>query len=174
MRIAATVTLILALAASAASGADTLTPAKRADIARLISMTGGSNIAGQFAAIASKQFFTMLKASQPQIPDRAIAVMEREMNALFTEQIDAPGGLTEMVIPIYDRHFTHEELRGIIAFYETPAGRKAITVLPQVMQESMLAGQRWGQALGPEIERRVLQALRREGLLPPPKPAKGA
>jgi hypothetical protein len=173
MRLAATLSLVLALAAPAIAAADPLTPAKRADIARLIAMAGGSNIAGQFAAIASRQFFGMLKASQPQIPDRAIAIMEREMNILFTEQLDAPGGLTEMVVPIYDRHFTHEELRGIIAFYETPVGRKAITVLPQVMQESMLAGQRWGQALGPEIERRVLQALRREGLLPGPRPAPG-
>jgi len=37
------------------------------------------------------------------------------MNVLFTEQLHASGGLTEMVVPIYDRHCKHEELRGIIA-----------------------------------------------------------
>lgn len=165
--------LLLALVAAGPSRADPLTPEKRADIARLISMTGGANIAGQFASVASKQMFGLLKASQPQIPERAISVMEREMTALFTERINAPGGLTEMVVPIYDRHFTHEDLRGLIAFYETPVGRKAITVLPLVMQESMQAGQRWGQSLGPEIERRISQALRREGLMPAGKPAPG-
>jgi hypothetical protein len=41
-----------------------------------------------------------------------------------------------------------------------------LEVLPRVLQESMALGQRWGNALVPEIQRRVNQALQREGLLP--------
>ena len=165
--------LVLAVACLSGAAADELTPEKRADILRLIELSGGASTARQFADAASRQMFAILKASRPDIPDRALGIMERELSALFSEKLSAPGGLSEMVIPIYDKYFTHAELRDLLAFYRTPAGQKAITVLPMVLQESMQAGQRWGQSLGPEIERRIVEALRREGVLPAFKPPPG-
>ncbi|MGE3149906.1 MAG: DUF2059 domain-containing protein [Pseudorhodoplanes sp.] len=37
--------------------------------------------------------------------------------------------------PIYAKHLTAVELREIAAFYKTPAGAKALTVMPQVMAD---------------------------------------
>ncbi len=129
-------------------------------------VTGSANIAKQFASASSQQIFQLLKASSPEIPDRALAVMDRELMALFSEKMSAPGGLMDQAIPVYAKYFTHQEIRELLAFYQTPIGKKAILVLPKVVNESMMAGQRWGQSLGPEIEKRVMTALRREGLLP--------
>jgi hypothetical protein len=92
--------------------------------------------------------------------------MDRELMALFSEKMSAPGELIDQVIPVYDKHFTHQEILELLAFYQTPIGKKTILVLPKVTNESMLAGQRWGQSLGPEIERRIINSLTREGLLP--------
>lgn len=146
--------------------ADELTAAKSSDIKRLMDVTGSANIAKQFASATSQQIFQTLKASRPEIPDRALVVMDRELMALFSEKMSAPGGLMDQVIPVYDKYFTHQEILELLAFYQTPIGRKSILVLPNVVNESMMAGQRWGQSLGPEIERRVMTALRQEGLLP--------
>ena len=146
--------------------ADSPDTAKVGDIKRLVDMTGSANIAKQFAAVVSQQFFQTLKASKPEIPDRAITVMDRELMALFSEKLAAPGGLIDQVIPVYDKYFTHQEIKELIAFYETPTGKKAIVVLPKVVNEGIVIGQRWGQSLGPEIEKRVKAALMREGLLP--------
>lgn len=146
--------------------ADDLTPAKLGDIKRLMEVTGSANIANQFAVGTSQQMFKALKAARPDIPERAMAIMEKELVKLFSEKMAASGGLLEQIIPVYHKHFTHPEIRELLAFYQTPIGRKAILVLPQVVQESMVAGQRWGQALGPEIEKRITAALSREGLLP--------
>jgi uncharacterized protein len=55
-------------------------------------------------------------------------------------------------VPIYQKHFSEEEIRETIRFYRSPTGRKVIQTLPMVMQESMAAGQQWGQ----ELARRVL------------------
>ena len=38
-----------------------------------------------------------------------------------------------LLVPIYDKHWTDEDVKGLILFYETPLGQKMITVLPQVM-----------------------------------------
>ena len=163
------------LSATAAAADESLTAEKQADIRRLMEMTGGTNMARQFASASSRQMFQMLKAAQPDIPDRALVVMEQELLGLFTEKMGAPGGLFEQIIPIYHRHLSHAEIRELIAFYESPIGRKTISVMPQVVGESMQAGQRWGLALGPELQRRIRSALAREGLMPadpPVTPAK--
>lgn len=146
--------------------ADELTAAKRSDIRKLIDATGGSQIASRFAAAMTQRMFSTLKAEQPDLPDRALAVVERELADLFTEKVDAPGGLLDDVVPIYSKYFSHAEIKELLAFYQSEVGRKAIAVLPQVANESMLAGQRWGESMGPEIQRRVDAALKKEGLLP--------
>jgi hypothetical protein len=51
--------------------------------------------------------------------------------------------LTELMIPIYDRHFTHVEIKEILFFYETPSGEKLITSQPKIMQDSIGAIQQW-------------------------------
>lgn len=156
---------LLAIAAAPAL-AEELTDAKSGDIRHLMEVTGSTNIARQFAAASSHGIFQALKASRPEVPDRALEVMDHELMALFSEKMSAPGGLMDQVVPVYHRHFTHDEIRELLAFYQTPIGKKAIKVLPQVVSESMAAGRRWGESLGPEIETRVRAALEREGLMP--------
>lgn len=151
------------------SFADELTPEKRADIRQLMETTGASNLAQQFVSAVSQNLFRSLKESRPDVPDRAFEVMNRELTALFSERLQAPDGLLERTIPVYDKYFTHAEIRELLAFYQTRLGRKTIAVLPKVVGESMVLGEKWGESLRPEIESRVAAALRREGLLPPGK-----
>lgn len=151
------------------ASADALTPEKRADIRKLMEITGASNIAQQFVSAASQNLFRSLKEARPDVPDRAFEVMHRELTALFAEKLQAPDGLLERTIPVYDKYFTHAEIRELLAFYQTRLGMKTVAVLPKVVGESMVLGEKWGESLRPEIERRVGAALRREGLLPPGK-----
>lgn len=148
-----------------AAVADELTDAKRNDIKRLMEMTGSTNIAKQFATAISQQMFRTLKSARPDIPERALVIIDRELISLFSEKLTAPGGLVDQVTPVYDRYFTHSEIQDLIAFYQTPTGKKAIQVLPRIVSDSMLAGQRWGQSLNPEIQKRVMEALRKDGLM---------
>ena len=67
-----------------------------------------------------------------------------------------PQSLVALVIPIYDRHFSDEDLKGLIAFYESPLGKKAVAVLPQVVAESQEAGGQWGQELSRKCMEEVL------------------
>lgn len=143
--------------------ADELTSEKTQDIKSLMNVTGG--IAKQFAAASSQQIFQALKTSRSEIPDRALAVIEKELIALFEEKMAAPG-LMEKVISIYDKYYTHEEIRELLAFYQSPVGKKALITMPIVVNESLLAGQIGGQTLGPEMKKRVIAALEKEGLAP--------
>jgi hypothetical protein len=55
----------------------------------------------------------------------------------FAERIDLDAVLEAVYVPLYDRYFEETELREIVAFYRTPAGRKMIAVLPSLMQDGL-------------------------------------
>ena len=157
-------TAILSLCLCQAALADELSAQKRADILRLMEVTGSGNLGLQMAEAFSKNAVLMIKTLQPKVPDRALEAVRKEIMDLVGEKMSGPGGLMEQVLPIYDRNLTHQDIRDILAFYETSAGRKTIQVMPQIMRESMQAGEKLGKTLGPEIERRVSAALKREGV----------
>ena len=153
----------LLLCAALASHADELTDAKRSDIRKLIASTGSDRIAAQFAGAVTQSLAHSLKAAHPDMPERMFAAIRQELTTMFAERMDAPGGMIDRVVPVYHKHFTHEEIRELLAFYQTAIGRKAIDVLPSVVGESTAIGQAWGRGLGPEIRRVVGAALGKEG-----------
>jgi uncharacterized protein len=162
------VKLMLVIALSGFIGmsrADETSDAKTANIKQLVEITGTTRIAEQFANTMSQQMFKLLKTARPDIPDRALTVMQTELMSIFSENIYSTGGLVDQIIPIYSKHFTNAEIEQLLAFYQTPLGQKVIAAMPQVMNESMLAGQQWGQSLRPEIQKRLMLALQKEGLL---------
>ncbi|WP_426688485.1 DUF2059 domain-containing protein [Rhodanobacter ginsengiterrae] len=73
--------------------------------------------------------------------------------------IDANGGqqlLTRMV-PIYQRHFTAEDVSGLLKFYRSPLGQKVITQMPVTMAEGMKVGQAWGRERGQAMIKKLQQ-----------------
>ena len=57
---------------------------------------------------------------------------------------------------VYDKYLTHDEIKGLIRFYETPLGQKTLSVLPQIVSEMQESGNKWGGELGKESMREVL------------------
>lgn len=165
--------VVLSSCLGQAALAEEISASKLADIKQLMEITGSANIAKQFSGMVSQQVFQMLKKNRPDIPAHSVDVMNKELLALFSERMAVPGGLLDQIIPIYDKYFTQAEIKELVAFYQTPIGKKAIAVLPKVVNESMLAGQKWGQSLGPEIDKRVKAVLTKEGLMPTQPPAQG-
>ena len=122
------------LCAAAAGHADDLTDAKRSDIRKLIATTGSDRIADQFAGAVTQSLAHSLKAANPEMPERIFASLRQDLTAMFTEKMNAPDGMIDRVVPVYHKHFTHAEIRELLAFYQTGIGRKAIEVLPRARE----------------------------------------
>jgi uncharacterized protein len=88
--------------------------------------------------------------------DAVMPLLLEGMNARVNEIID-------QIAAIYARNFTAEELREVTAFYRGPTGQKFVQKLPAITQESMVVGQRFGQAVGGEIRARMIDELRKRG-----------
>jgi hypothetical protein len=66
-----------------------------------------------------------------------------------------PDTLVEIIVPIYIKHLDEDTIDGAIAFFESPAGKKFLKAQPEILKESMEAGQKWGA----ESARKTLKAL---------------
>ncbi len=125
---------------------------KEADIVRLLEVTGARNIGNQMIA----QMMQSMEKAAPNLvsgDEKARKFMSR-FREEFVKEVEADD-ISIMVIPIYGRAFTHEEIRGLIQFYESPLGQKVIKTLPQIMQESMAMGQQWGQRIALRVFTRL-------------------
>jgi len=59
--------------------------------------------------------------------------------------------LVELLAPVYFKYLNEADIDGIIAFYNTPIGKKYAENTPAITQESMMVGQEWGMKIGQSI-----------------------
>lgn len=141
--------------------ADELTAEKRADIEHLLAMTNAMAIGTQMGTAAARNVVQTIHTLRPDIPQAVLDLLPAEVMAVIAENKES---LKNEIIPIYDKYFTDAELKQMIQFYSTALGQKAIKVMPSILQEGMAAGQRWGESLGPQINRRIREKLGQKGV----------
>lgn len=135
--------LVFCLLTAAAQAQEPTGPSsKERDIRRLLVLMGSAELGKQVV----DQMFGQFRSSLPDVPAEFWDGMAAELN---------PQGFVELGVPIYDKHFTHDEIRELIAFYQTPIGRKLTAELPAITQESMAAGQKWGEEVAQKVVARL-------------------
>jgi hypothetical protein len=80
-----------------------------------------------------------------------------EFWAEFKKEVRKDGfqDLMDLLVPIYKKHLTEEEIDAITEFYSSEIGRKMIQKFPMISQESMQAGAEWGRKMGIEIDEKL-------------------
>jgi hypothetical protein len=64
---------------------------------------------------------------------------QEEFTAYLTKEVKemTDNIINEHMLNIYDKYFTHEEIKALIKFYKTPAGKKMITTMPAIQKDIM-------------------------------------
>lgn len=83
----------------------------------------------------------------------------RRFKELMPDRINFAEVMEQMFYPIYDRFFTEEELKDLVAFYKSPTGRKSIEVMPQLMQDAV---QRSNKALNAKVMALLTEVMQEE------------
>lgn len=108
------------VAAAPVAAAPVVTAEKRTLIMKFVEVFGTKK--------ALEQNFEMMLEQMPSDkPEEAAKLRERV-------KVDE---ILELLIPVYDRNFSAEELQAFISFYESPNGQKLINTIPVLMQESV-------------------------------------
>ena len=78
-----------------------------------------------------------------------ISESDEKFEKLQKEMID---DLIKLMVPIYKKHFSEEELKQAIELYKTPIGLKIAEKNPVIAKESMQASMQWGMEFGNKIQ----------------------
>jgi hypothetical protein len=115
-----------------------------------------------------------VNAGQQMLRQRGVALdasMQRQMDAMMKGIVDdvravlSVDEMLDAVIPIYQRHFTVDDVNAIIAFQNSPVGKKVMNLQPVMMQESVQALLPLQQRAMPELMKRLNERM--EKVLPP-------
>ena len=149
--------------AQGAAPAQTIAPAFEQDIRRLLDVTGAQKLGEQLANTFMQQFSQSIRASNPNIPPRAMEIAIDVTTKMFKERYPA---LMPKLVAAYAKLLTHDEVRQMLAFYETPLGKRMIEVTPALSQAGAQAGAEWGQAMIPDLQAEMQRRFKAEGLIP--------
>jgi len=142
-----------------------LTQEKKAAIKELLEITGTIQMVELMTNVMIQKMANMMKRSKPNIDPKAFDILNQEVNTILHEELVEKESFQAVFYPIYHKYLTLEEIKGLIQFYKTPLGMKTISVLGKVTQEGLQAGQAWGLSLGPQIQQRVLDRFKKEGII---------
>lgn len=141
--------------------ADELTADKRADIEQLTAISNSAGVSNRMAALFISQWGQLLKEARPDLDSSVMDIIEIETMHILEENM---AELMQQLIPIYDKYLTAADVKDTLHFYASDIGKKWLRVAPEISQDSLLVGQRWGQSLVPLIERRIRQKLREKNI----------
>lgn len=112
----------------------------------LIELSGGADMGVMV-------FENMMMSFRDSFPDVPVEFWDGMADAIETDD------LMDILVPIYRKYFTAEDVDGLIRFYESPLGRKLIERQPDMTRESMVAGEEWGGT----IARKVIDMMAADG-----------
>lgn len=120
---------------------------------------------------ASKQFEAvvpmMVKQLEPILlqmaPGKETEI--KEIAGLIVQRFsERKSEMMEIIAKIYASKLSESEMKDLSAFFSKGSGAAFIAKQPEILTESMAAGQQWGQKIGVEIEQQIRDELQKRGI----------
>lgn len=99
--------------------------------------------------VAMSQMFSMFKQQWTMVDSTTWNELEQEFDGAAISE------LNELLLPVYRKHLTLDEVRQLNAFYASPIGQTLTSKTPIIMQESMQVGQEWGIKIGQDFAKKM-------------------
>src|SRR5712664_1919217 len=111
-------------------------PAKEADIHSLMELVGARDLVQDGASTAIEQSREKLLATVPN-NDKGQAFVNA-FAASYQKRFDVDQ-VTNQLVGSYDKHFTEDEIKGLLQFYGSPLGQKLAAEMPKIGRETQAA-----------------------------------
>jgi uncharacterized protein len=161
-RPARTALLAFALAVSATTGhAQTPEPSANAvalakEIITLKATTAGFDAIGPSVVEKAKAVFLQTNPMLGKDLNEVAAKLRTEYASRFAEPLNTTA-------KTYASKFTEQELKEILAFYKSPAGKKVVVQEPEILQQSMAVVDKWASDLSEEIIIKMRAEMKKRG-----------
>ena len=119
-------------------------PASKENVRTLLEITGSARI----GTILMENMMNSFKQTLTAVPNEFWQDFAAELK---------PDTLINLLIPIYSKHYSNDEILTIIEFYKTPIGKKVIEKTPFITQESYAIGEEWGKKAAEQAIKKLIE-----------------
>jgi len=106
--------------------------------------------------LKSKQMFMQTNFMWQKDLDEVAVIVQKQYDPRLSELVDAAAR-------IYASHFTEQELKDLLAFYQSPLGKKAIAEEPKALDESMNYAGTWADNLSLQVIDSMRAEMKKRG-----------
>jgi hypothetical protein len=157
-RPAVAVAMLIALS-SAAAAQPKPSPAAIEQAQKLIAVTGATNLFDPLIGGVVEQAKLLFLQQNPALGNdlnEVAAKLRTDLAPRFSE-------LTNEMATFYASEFTEQELKDILVFYQSPAGKKLLERQPLVIDRSMRFAQAWANKLSDEVIGKIREEMKKKG-----------
>jgi hypothetical protein len=147
------------LAVTGTARAQQPTPAALALAKELVVLKGGAAMFDPLIPGVIQRVKQSLEPTNPQL----IGQLNEVATMLNQEYAPKRADILNEVAKSYAEHFTEAELKEILAFYKTPAGRKMLAEEPKVIDLSLKAAQDWAVKFSDVVMQRFRVEMKKKG-----------
>jgi len=134
--------------------------AEAVDTARqIIALKGGENIFNTLIPGVIEQGRYMFEQQNPNLGNALREVAGKLRNEFAPRQAE----LNSEVAKVYASRFTEKEMKDLLAFYQSPLGRKLISEEPKAIDQSMTYAQDWARKLSDEVVAKMRVEMKKLG-----------
>lgn len=126
---------------------------------QLIKVTGAAEVFSPLIPGVVEQAKLLYLQQNPDLAKDLNAVAAK----LRKEYAPRLSELITHVARLYVQHFTEAELKQIVAFYQSPVGKKLLAQRPQIVNSSMNYAQDWANKLSDKVMDRMSEEMKKRG-----------
>lgn len=114
-------------------------PATKEDIQRYFDVMHTKEMMANMVDVMAKPMHQMIHEQYMKDKDKLPADFEARMNKRMDDYMkNFPWAeMLDATVPVYQKHFTKNDVDTLVTFYSTPTGQKLIRELPEITAESM-------------------------------------
>jgi hypothetical protein len=125
----------------------------------IVTATGQSHMFDPVIPSVMQQAYTNLLQQNPDLQKPLFETMKTLQPEFQKRQAE----VVDIMANTYASHFSETEMKEILAFYNTTTGKKLVTELPKVAEESLAQARSWGNQLMEQVMARVREEMKKKG-----------
>lgn len=123
----------------------------------LVAMEVQKTIEQSFATVREMQMTQLRNMNLGEKGSEQAQAMQGQIMDMISKELSWDS-LKKDYAQIYAETFTEDELKGLVAFYESPVGRSFVEKQPELIRKSMMLTQKQMYTIMPRIEQMTRQA----------------
>jgi len=125
----------------------------------LIASTGAQSVFNPLIAGVVEQAKLLFLQQNPALAKDLNEIADK----MRTDLAPRIAELSEEMARLYATHFTDQELKAILVFYQSPVGKKLLAQQPTVIDASMKFAQDWANKLSDQVIAKMREELKKRG-----------